>query len=498
MAGKDTGGGMDSDERHVYGPRPVGALMPRLTRVAFRRRAPATAQVLADWSAIVGPAIAAVTTPRRLAAGTLTIACAGPIAMELQHLAAEVIARINAHLGSQAVSALRFVQTPELSAPLPALPRPARSGEARGSRRCPGRAARRRVARSAGLTGPRDAHIPQPLEVLMTLTRRSTLTVAGGAAAVGVAGYLGCASSPGATPMHWRSRRGNGGCTGGDQRKSERSLGDPAAKVTVARVLLTDLHPLRRLRPRHDARSGEGPDRAGQGAVRLSRLPAGPGGADRRDGRAQSAAGAVLSVRQRAVRQPRTAGPSPAVSTRTEEIWKLAALAGMSRATFDQAVADTTCRSWILQQQQADQDRWKIDSTPSFVINGQKYCRRDELRRVPQAAAGSVAGQLARPLASLLDLGVQMAILRTALLSIALAPPAFAAPEDSVRGERSMGSPQARRDLDRVLLAHLPALRRLRPRVRCRNSRPSGSHRASCAGCSTTSPPTSRRCRPPW
>ena len=77
---------MDSDERHVYGPRPVGALMPRLTRPAFRRRAPATAQVLADWSAIVGPAIAAVTTPRRLAAGTLTIACAGPIAMELQHL----------------------------------------------------------------------------------------------------------------------------------------------------------------------------------------------------------------------------------------------------------------------------------------------------------------------------------------------------------------------------------------------------------------------------
>ena len=69
---------MNSDERHVYGPRPVSALMPRLTRAAFRRRAPATAQVLADWSAIVGPAIAAVTTPRRLASGTLTIACAGP------------------------------------------------------------------------------------------------------------------------------------------------------------------------------------------------------------------------------------------------------------------------------------------------------------------------------------------------------------------------------------------------------------------------------------
>jgi protein-disulfide isomerase len=57
----------------------------------------------------------------------------------------------------------------------------------------------------------------------------------------------------------------------------------------------------------------------------------------------------------------------------TEEIWKLAALAGMGRATFDQAVADTDLKNWILQQQQADQDHWKIDSTPSFVMNGQKY-----------------------------------------------------------------------------------------------------------------------------
>ena len=107
---------MNGDDRHVYGPRPVGSLMPRITRPAFRRRAPATAQVLADWASIVGPAIAAVTTPRRLLRGTLTIACSGPIAMELQHLAGEVIARINAHLGSQTVLALRFVQTLERAA----------------------------------------------------------------------------------------------------------------------------------------------------------------------------------------------------------------------------------------------------------------------------------------------------------------------------------------------------------------------------------------------
>jgi protein-disulfide isomerase len=57
----------------------------------------------------------------------------------------------------------------------------------------------------------------------------------------------------------------------------------------------------------------------------------------------------------------------------TEEIWKTAGLSGMSRATFDKAVADTDLKNWILKQQQADQDKWKIDSTPSFVINGTKY-----------------------------------------------------------------------------------------------------------------------------
>jgi hypothetical protein len=116
MAVKDTKSGMATAPRYVYGPRPVGALVPGLTRAAFRRRAPGTAQVLADWASIVGPALAAVTLPRRLAAGTLTIACSGPIAMELQHLSGELVARINTALGAGAVKTLRFLQV----APAPA------------------------------------------------------------------------------------------------------------------------------------------------------------------------------------------------------------------------------------------------------------------------------------------------------------------------------------------------------------------------------------------
>jgi hypothetical protein len=97
--------------RHVYGPRPIGALLPSLTRPAFRRQGPAAAQILADWPLIIGPELAAITQPRRLARGTLTIACSGPVAMELQHLAPELMARINAQLGAEPVQRLRFVQT---------------------------------------------------------------------------------------------------------------------------------------------------------------------------------------------------------------------------------------------------------------------------------------------------------------------------------------------------------------------------------------------------
>lgn len=113
---------MPVEHRHVYGPRPVGALVPGLTRAAFRRRAPATAQVLADWEAIVGPALARVTLPRRLHGGTLSIACAGPVAMELQHLATELLARINTHLGRPVVERLRFIQDAPSARAAPATP----------------------------------------------------------------------------------------------------------------------------------------------------------------------------------------------------------------------------------------------------------------------------------------------------------------------------------------------------------------------------------------
>lgn len=97
-------------ERRNFCSKPIGALLPAVTRPAFRSQGAATAQLMADWPSIVGPDLAASTVPRRLSAGTLTLGCGGPVALELQHLAGPLMERINGAMGRPAVQRLRFVQ----------------------------------------------------------------------------------------------------------------------------------------------------------------------------------------------------------------------------------------------------------------------------------------------------------------------------------------------------------------------------------------------------
>jgi hypothetical protein len=120
----------EDGKRFVYGPRPLGALVPTVVRPAFRKRSPALAQVLQDWDLIVGPAIAGVATPQKLFAGTLSILCTGPMAVELQHLSEQLMGRINGHLGKVAVTRLRFRQDLRPLPPRPPPPRPQASAEA--------------------------------------------------------------------------------------------------------------------------------------------------------------------------------------------------------------------------------------------------------------------------------------------------------------------------------------------------------------------------------
>ncbi|UPY35820.1 DUF721 domain-containing protein [Sediminicoccus sp. KRV36] len=122
--------------RSVFaGPQELGALIPRATRPAFRKRSPDAAQILADWPQIIGPEIARMAEPVRLSAGTLTLACSGPAAMELGMGAPALMQRINSHLGRIVVRKLAFIQRlpravemrPKRPAPGPLPPRVAQS-----------------------------------------------------------------------------------------------------------------------------------------------------------------------------------------------------------------------------------------------------------------------------------------------------------------------------------------------------------------------------------
>jgi hypothetical protein len=110
-------------ERRSYVTQALADLVPGLTRAAYKQRSPAGALLMSEWGAIVGPRLALETAPKRFTGGTLTIACSGAMAMELQHLSAALIERINTHAGQKLVQRLRFVQEPV--AP-PAAPAPRR------------------------------------------------------------------------------------------------------------------------------------------------------------------------------------------------------------------------------------------------------------------------------------------------------------------------------------------------------------------------------------
>jgi protein-disulfide isomerase len=80
----------------------------------------------------------------------------------------------------------------------------------------------------------------------------------------------------------------------------------------------------------------------------------------------------------------------------TEELAKMAALAGMSRPQFDAAIADEATRAAILKARDETARIYGIDATPSFVLNGPGAKNRKEsgarpypdFARLVQQAAG--------------------------------------------------------------------------------------------------------------
>jgi protein-disulfide isomerase len=216
----------------------------------------------------------------------------------------------------------------------------------------------------------------------MPFSRRSMLSIAGGAVVIGAAGYAGwgrylsptssaLAATPAATPGQ-PQQSATPGEKNDSQHEAERSIGDASAKVTVAEFFsLTCIHCAafaRETMPQVEK------DLIQTGKVRFvyHDFP-------------------LDQVALTAAMVARYLPPAqyyPFISAlfasqdrwafarginNTDEIWKIAALAGMSRDTFNAAIADTGLKNWILTQQKQDEQAFHIDSTPSFVINGKKY-----------------------------------------------------------------------------------------------------------------------------
>ena len=108
-----------------------------ITKAAFARYGFAQADVVANWEAIVGPELAAVSAPERIRwprgsgeqaqkqGGTLVIRAAPGRALELQYEASRIIGRINSFFGYGAVAGIKVVQAQSLpGAPRKAPPLP--------------------------------------------------------------------------------------------------------------------------------------------------------------------------------------------------------------------------------------------------------------------------------------------------------------------------------------------------------------------------------------
>ncbi len=109
------------------GAKPLAEFMPEVIEATLAARGLSEASLIADWPAIVGETIARYARPiqlqwpprppRRdpeaaLAPATLVLRVDGAFALEAQHGAGIIVARVNAHLGWRCVDKIAFRQGP--------------------------------------------------------------------------------------------------------------------------------------------------------------------------------------------------------------------------------------------------------------------------------------------------------------------------------------------------------------------------------------------------
>ncbi len=113
--------------------RPVAELVPDVGRVAFRKFGFVQSAVVRRWSEIVGERYAGVSAPESIrfprgerANGVLSLVVQGAHAPMMQHIAPEIMERVNRFFGYPAVARVAIRQGDVVRPPRPApLPEPA-------------------------------------------------------------------------------------------------------------------------------------------------------------------------------------------------------------------------------------------------------------------------------------------------------------------------------------------------------------------------------------
>lgn len=108
------------EQRRARGFRALAQEVGLLTAPLFARRGLAAGTIVTRWADVVGPALAVFTIPERISFargrredGTLAIRVEhGALAVELQHLAPQLIERVNGFFGYRAVERVKLTQGP--------------------------------------------------------------------------------------------------------------------------------------------------------------------------------------------------------------------------------------------------------------------------------------------------------------------------------------------------------------------------------------------------
>ena len=108
-------------------PRPLAEFMGATLSDALKTQGFASAEILARWGDIVGPEIAAHSEPMKIAwpranpsggdeataePATMVLRVEGPAAIEIQHLSAVILERVNRFFGWQAIGRIALRQAP--------------------------------------------------------------------------------------------------------------------------------------------------------------------------------------------------------------------------------------------------------------------------------------------------------------------------------------------------------------------------------------------------